>query len=1058
MEYEDSSKKYFKFTCEGYNVKFPFEPYDCQKEIIKSILNGLVVGNSNAIIESPTGTGKCLSALSAVFAYLESLSRDKSYLEEKKLHNKVKNVLCAFDEIRERLIKLYKNFKIQSKKNSLQKTLDFFREIINSQYDEIPDELSLNIIYLNWEKVANYSKKILAVISRDILNIFKCLKYEEDSLREIELNFEDYLEKLEICQNKLKDKLKMLKHCHSVIYAVRTSSQIDIVYEESQKIKEKKDKINIAYLKSRNFYCINEDLKNHSGVAKIRICNKKYKSCQSYKEYFKSENINSYFDPKLIDYKCRNICPYFNEKNLSTYSEITVCSYNHLLSRATRSDFFKYTVNPIIIFDEAHNLPNACEEFLNYKFEIKELLIMCEKVFDISHKLNLDQYLLSNENENSDESLLPITRNFLLLVLIVINNLIFLNQTSIDMMEAQNFESPKLNKDINPFRKSDYRSTSILELFALIFSWNHFESYEEENFNYFENPDCTDQNNLTREKSENKSLLKENNVVIFAEDQNINLHNKSENSPECKNIETKRKLLNKFNSSFITLKNSGKLIKDFLCLNDKSIDLEEKLIPNFEKFINFLSLLFETLLFNYERVLTASSHSKNQHKKTSNQKLYIDDYYLTVSNVDFLSNQIDLAKNFYNYKDCIFEEQILLDLIAPDVSISELEDFFKILNNFIMIDKRFESKYINLICMNPAICFQIMKNDLKPKSINLLSGTMSPFQYYSDQLEQNFSNQLENEHIINNDQVEFFVFTSSLFSKESFEISFTKNNQEKLGEELFIESLKIIISFSINSGAGNLIFVKTYSTLESLVSNLKSLYSKDQRYTIKEHQNCLEIFEKKKLMKRFYLDSREIDSSIKENIMNNYKKSCAEGKKSYLISVMRGLFSEGVNFENEESSMIFILGMPLPDITDDYIRLKMNYISEKYHQDACSFDGDEWYYIQAMTALNQALGRSIRRKNDYSSICILESKILPKKRKKLLSKWIQNIEMNIVDRYNYSILKAQNKNFYKKHLKSFSDNRREEYDFVNEFYVKETVSTCKVNKMGNTGFVTFSFK
>ena len=40
------------FTYEGVTVKFPFEPYEIQKDYI---LNG-----KNAMLESPTGTGKAI--------------------------------------------------------------------------------------------------------------------------------------------------------------------------------------------------------------------------------------------------------------------------------------------------------------------------------------------------------------------------------------------------------------------------------------------------------------------------------------------------------------------------------------------------------------------------------------------------------------------------------------------------------------------------------------------------------------------------------------------------------------------------------------------------------------------------------------------------------------------------------------------------------------------------------------------------------------------------------------------------------------------------------------
>lgn len=55
----------------GINVKFPFEPYDLQKDYMKKVIEALE-GHQNAVLESPTG-------LSLIFNYVF-----------KKFHNLIK--------------------------------------------------------------------------------------------------------------------------------------------------------------------------------------------------------------------------------------------------------------------------------------------------------------------------------------------------------------------------------------------------------------------------------------------------------------------------------------------------------------------------------------------------------------------------------------------------------------------------------------------------------------------------------------------------------------------------------------------------------------------------------------------------------------------------------------------------------------------------------------------------------------------------------------------------------------------------------------------------------
>jgi regulator of telomere elongation helicase 1 len=53
----------------GVPVQFPYEPYPCQIEFMKSVL-GAVSTKQHALLESPTGTGKTLCLLCSTLAYL----------------------------------------------------------------------------------------------------------------------------------------------------------------------------------------------------------------------------------------------------------------------------------------------------------------------------------------------------------------------------------------------------------------------------------------------------------------------------------------------------------------------------------------------------------------------------------------------------------------------------------------------------------------------------------------------------------------------------------------------------------------------------------------------------------------------------------------------------------------------------------------------------------------------------------------------------------------------------------------------------------------------------
>jgi Rad3-related DNA helicase len=69
--------------------------------------------------------------------------------------------------------------------------------------------------------------------------------------------------------------------------------------------------------------------------------------------------------------------------------------------------------------------------------------------------------------------------------------------------------------------------------------------------------------------------------------------------------------------------------------------------------------------------------------------------------------------------------------------------------------------------------------------------------------------------------------------------------------------------------------------------------------------------------------------------------------------------------------------------------------------------GKEWYELQAMVALNQALGRAIRRKTDFATICIVDSHISRKGIHEKLSRWIKELDEKKVTKENHFFIFGQ---------------------------------------------------
>lgn len=109
-----------------------------------------------------------------------------------------------------------------------------------------------------------------------------------------------------------------------------------------------------------------------------------------------------------------------------------------------------------------------------------------------------------------------------------------------------------------------------------------------------------------------------------------------------------------------------------------------------------------------------------------------------------------------------------------------------------------------------------------------------------------------------------------------------------------------------------------------------------------------------------------------------------------LMAVYRGRASEGLDFSDNYARTVIAVGIPYPNIKDLQVDLKRKY-NNAFTRMKNILNGDMWYEIQASRAINQALGRCIRHKNDWGAILLVDDRFFSQSDKysKGLSKWIR---------------------------------------------------------------------
>ena len=162
-----------------------------------------------------------------------------------------------------------------------------------------------------------------------------------------------------------------------------------------------------------------------------------------------------------------------------------------------------------------------------------------------------------------------------------------------------------------------------------------------------------------------------------------------------------------------------------------------------------------------------------------------------------------------------------------------------------------------------------------------------------------------------------------------------------------------------------------------------------------------------------------------ESTLRAYSKQAATGKRencgsqesiggAFLLAVIGGKMSEGINLKDEIARACVVVGLPYPDITDPELREKMDTMTK---HGVGGLSGQAYYQNLCMRAVNQSVGRSIRHANDYAAILLADYRYaaqpniwarLPKwLRKASKSRGMGSENMDREDRFSFqSTLKA----------------------------------------------------
>ncbi|XP_043267015.1 regulator of telomere elongation helicase 1 homolog isoform X2 [Venturia canescens] len=278
-----------------------------------------------------------------------------------------------------------------------------------------------------------------------------------------------------------------------------------------------------------------------------------------------------------------------------------------------------------------------------------------------------------------------------------------------------------------------------------------------------------------------------------------------------------------------------------------------------------------------------------------------------------------------------------------------------------------DGKIISYWCFSPGFGMQqLVEQGIH--SVILTSGTLSPLKPFISELGIPIDVQLENPHIVGGKQVIAGVLSEG---PDGFQLnsSFNTRNDPK-----YISSLgRTIYNFSCLVPHGLLVFFPSYPVMKKCRDDWQSigLWSK--------------IADRKPI----YVEPQSKDGFT--NIMNEFYEKIRDPscKGAIFLAVCRGKVSEGLDFANANGRAVIITGLPYPPLKDPRVMLKQRYLDENRVKQKEGLSGQQWYQLEASRAVNQAIGRIIRHRNDYGAILLCDCRFGSTQFKSQLSAWLR---------------------------------------------------------------------
>uniref|UniRef100_G1RGJ8 Regulator of telomere elongation helicase 1 n=1 Tax=Nomascus leucogenys TaxID=61853 RepID=G1RGJ8_NOMLE len=285
---------------------------------------------------------------------------------------------------------------------------------------------------------------------------------------------------------------------------------------------------------------------------------------------------------------------------------------------------------------------------------------------------------------------------------------------------------------------------------------------------------------------------------------------------------------------------------------------------------------------------------------------------------------------------------------------------------------RKRGKVLSYWCFSPGHSMrELVRQGVR--SLILTSGTLAPVSSFALEMQIPFPVCLENPHIIDKHQIWVGVVPRGPDGAQlssAFDRRFSEECLSSLGKAL--GNIARVVP------CGLLIFFPSYPVME------KSL----------EFWRARDLARKMEALKPLFVEPRS-KGSFSETISAYYARVAAPGSTgATFLAVCRGkVTSEGLDFSDTNGRGVIVTGLPYPPRMDH---------RGQGGAGGQFLSGQEWYRQQASRAVNQAIGRVIRHRQDYGAVFLCDHRFAFADARAQLPSWVRP-HIRVYDNFGHVI-------------------------------------------------------